>query len=72
MTATFDSAHAEHAQRVPRVAGLISVLLGCMVLVGWVLDVQALQTLSSGLSYVSKPIAVKDLERVLEQWGRRP
>jgi CheY-like chemotaxis protein len=22
--------------------------------------------------YVSKPLAVQDLERVLEQWGRRP
>jgi CheY-like chemotaxis protein len=29
--------------------------------------------LAAGMNdYVSKPLAVKDLERVLEQWGRRP
>jgi CheY-like chemotaxis protein len=29
--------------------------------------------LAAGMNdYVSKPFAVKDLSRVLEQWGRRP
>jgi CheY-like chemotaxis protein len=29
--------------------------------------------LAAGMNdYISKPIAVKDLSRVLEQWGRRP
>jgi two-component system, sensor histidine kinase and response regulator len=29
--------------------------------------------LAAGMNdYVSKPISVKDLKRVLEQWGRRP
>jgi CheY-like chemotaxis protein len=29
--------------------------------------------LAAGMNdYVSKPIAVQDLKRVLEQWGRRP
>src|SRR4029450_9763688 len=29
--------------------------------------------LAAGMNdYISKPIAVKDLKRVLEQWGRRP
>jgi CheY-like chemotaxis protein len=29
--------------------------------------------LAAGMNdYISKPIAVKDLKRVLEEWGRRP
>src|SRR6202795_2942173 len=50
MTTALDSAPARRAQRVPRVAALISMLLGCTVFVGWALDVQALKTILPGVS----------------------
>jgi len=50
MARTLDLVPAGHASRVPRIAGLISMLLGSTVFVGWVLDAQALKTIVPGFS----------------------
>jgi signal transduction histidine kinase/DNA-binding response OmpR family regulator len=58
MTTAPDSTQARRSQTVPRVAALISMLLGCTVLVGWGLDVNALQTLLLGLTRMMPNTAV--------------
>ena len=58
MAPTLAPPQAGCAQRVPRVAGLISMVLGCMVLVGWVLDVQVLKTILPGFSSMKSNTAV--------------
>jgi two-component system, sensor histidine kinase and response regulator len=78
MATTRDSGPARRAQRVPRVAGLISMVLGCSVLVGWVLHVEGLQTLLPGLSsmksntavgFVLLGIALAFSERSVARWA---
>ena len=58
MTTALDSAPARRAQRVPRVAGLISMSLGCTVLLGWTLDAQDLKTILPGFSSMKPNTAV--------------
>ena len=50
MTTALDSVPARRTRRVPRVAGLVSMLLGSTVLAGWALDAQGLKTVLLGLS----------------------
>src|SRR5678816_1120679 len=78
MATTRDSGPARRAQGVPRVAGLISMVLGCSVLVGWVLHVEGLQTLLPGLSsmksntavgFVLLGIALAFSERSVARWA---
>ena len=58
MATTLDSERVTRTWSVPRVAGLIAMVLGCTVLVGWGLDVKALQTLLLGLAVMKPNTAV--------------
>ena len=78
MPPSLDAPHAGCAQRVPRVAGLISMVLGCVVLVGWALDVQALKTILPGLvsmkantavGFVLLGVALAFSERSVARWA---
>src|SRR6185295_18638964 len=78
MATTLNAERVTRTRWVPRGAGLIAMVLGCTVLVGWGLDVKALQTLllvvtvmhpNTAVAFVLLSVGLACSERSVARWA---